>query len=85
MAAWFVLTVPTAAYEQKLLADSDRNADGSKVLLAQGGNVNEFLSLAPVQESTLLQNRRLETGFNSFVTSEAIGHFNLGTPNSEGV
>lgn len=58
MAAFFVLTIPTAAYEQKLLADRDQNADGKKGSpLVQGGNTKGFLGLAPVQESTLLQNR----------------------------
>ncbi len=60
MAAFFVLTVPTAAYEQKLLADRDQNV-GDKQLTTPlpKGSVKGFLGLAPVQESTLLQNRRL--------------------------
>lgn len=30
MAAWFVVTIPTAAYEQKLLADRDRHAEAER-------------------------------------------------------
>ncbi len=77
-AAWFVLTVPTAAYEQKLLADRDRNANDKKVLLppTQVEGFKGFLSLAPVQGSTLLQNRCLETGLSPFVTPpESIGMY----------
>lgn len=63
MAAWFVVTIPTAAYEQKLLADRDkhsdaeRHGDGTKVL-SEVDNVTEVLALGSVQGSTLLQNRR---------------------------
>lgn len=66
MAAFFVLTVPTAAYEQKLLADRDQNV-GDKQLTTPlpKGSVKGFLGLAPVQESTLLQNRRLDAGLKS--------------------
>lgn len=59
MAAFFVLTIPTAAYEQKLLADRDRNAEGKKASqLVQGINTKGFLGLASVQESSLLQSRQ---------------------------
>lgn len=71
MAAWFVVTIPTAAYEQKLLADrdrhpdgerspdGDRNVDGTKVIPPpEVGNVTGIVSLGLVQGSTLLQNRR---------------------------
>jgi hypothetical protein len=72
MAAFFVLTVPTAAYEQKLLADRDQNAGDKKLTVPlQKGNFKGFLGLAPVQESTLLQNRRLDAGLKSNIALES--------------
>ncbi|XP_046654187.1 uncharacterized protein LOC124344625 isoform X1 [Daphnia pulicaria] len=66
MAAFFVLTVPTAAYEQKLLADRDKNVEDKQLTTPlPKGSVKGFLGLAPVQESTLLQNRRLDAGLKS--------------------
>lgn len=70
MAAFFVLTVPTAAYEQQLLADHDPNV-ADKKLGPPAQKVKGFLGLAPVQESTLLQNRRLDTGSKSTIALES--------------
>lgn len=70
MAAFFVLTVPTAAYEQQLLADHDPNV-ADKKLSPPAQKVKGFLGLAPVQESTLLQNRRLDTGSKSTIALES--------------
>lgn len=70
MAAFFVLTVPTAAYEQKLLADRDQNV-ADKKLSPPVQKVKGFLSLASVHESTLLQNRRLDTGLKSTIALES--------------
>lgn len=74
MAAWFVLTIPTAAYEQQLLADRDQNADGNKELsTSQVNGFKGILSLGPIKESTLLQNRSQETGLNSSKASTEPG------------
>lgn len=75
MAAWFVVIVPTAAYEQKLQADRDRNTTANQVLqIAQADNSKGFLSLAPVQESTLLQTRLLDKNVSLEPTSKIFLH-----------